>query len=97
MGNNNYVSDYIKSLHDQIQSLKSEVVFLRTKLSGKNETINILDDSLSRNESGNITTDIHHNTNENQIAKEVTDIEEPPPNKIMKTTKIYAIKITAML
>ena len=33
MENNNYLSDYIKSLHDQIQSLKSEVVFLRTELS----------------------------------------------------------------
>ena len=78
MENNNYLSDYIKSLHDQIQSLKSEVVFLRTELSGKNETINILVDSVSRKESGNITTDIHYNAknNENKIAKEVTDIEE---------------------
>ena len=80
MENNNYLSDYIKSLHDQIQSLKSEVVFLRTELSGKNETINILVDSVSRKESGNITTDIHYNAknNENKITKEVTDIEEPP-------------------
>ena len=80
MENNNYLSDYIKSLHDQIQSLKSELVFLRTELSGQNETINILDDSVSRKESGNITTDIHYNakTNENKITKEVTDIQEPP-------------------
>ena len=74
MENNNYFSDYIKSLHDQIQSLESEVVFLRTVLSGKNETINILVDSASRKESGNITTDIHYNAknNENKIIKEVT-------------------------
>ena len=80
MENNNYLSDYIKSLHDQIQSLKSKVVFLRTELSGKNETINILVDSVSRKEAGNITTDIHYNAknNENKNTKEVTDIEEPP-------------------
>ena len=59
MENNNYLSDYIKSIDDQIQSLKREVVFLRTELSGKNETINILVDSVSRTESGNITTNIH--------------------------------------
>ena len=70
----------ILSLHDQIQSLKSEVVFLRTELSGKNETINILVDSVTRKESGNITTDIHYNAknNENKITKEVSDIKEPP-------------------
>ena len=50
MENNNYLSDYIKSLHDQIQSLKSEVVFLKTEISRKNETINILVDSASRKE-----------------------------------------------
>ena len=59
MENNNYLSDYIKSIDDQIQSLKRGVVFLRTELSGKNETINILVDSVSRTESGNITTNIH--------------------------------------
>ena len=55
-------------------------MFLRTELSGKNETINILVDSVSRKESGNITTDIQYNakSNENKIPKEVTDIEEPP-------------------
>ena len=55
-------------------------MFLRTELSGKNETINILVDSVSRKKSGNITTDIHYNVknNENKITKEVTDIEEPP-------------------
>ena len=80
MENNNYLSDYIKSLPDQIQTLKSEVVFLRTELSGKKETVNILVDSASRTESGNITTDIHYNAknNENKITKEVFDIEEPP-------------------
>ena len=80
MENNNYLSDYIKSLHDQIQSLTSEVVFLKTELSGKSETINILVGSVFRKESGNITTDIQYNAknNENKIAKEVTDIEEPP-------------------
>ena len=79
MEDNNYLSDYIKSLHDQIESLRNEVVFLRTELSGKNETINILVDSVSRKESGNITTDILYNgkNNENKITKEVTDIEEP--------------------
>ena len=66
------------SLHDQIQSLKSELVFLRTELSGKNE--NILVDSVSRKESGNITTDIQYNAQnkDNKNKKEVTDIEEPP-------------------
>ena len=80
MENNNYLSDYIKSLHDQIHSLKSEAVFLRTELSVKNETINILVDSVSRKESVNITTDIHSNakSNENKITKDVADMEEPP-------------------
>ena len=80
MENNNYLSDYIKILHDQIQSLKSEVVFFRTELSGKNETMNILVDSVSRKESGNITTDIHYNAknNVNKITKEVTDREKLP-------------------
>ena len=54
-------------------------MFLRTELSGKNETINILVDSVSRKESRNITTDIHYNVinNENKITNKVTDIEEP--------------------
>ena len=81
MENNNYLRDYyIKSLYDETHSLKSEVVFLKIELSGKNETINILVDNVSRKESGNITTDIHYNAknNENKITKEVTDIKEPP-------------------
>ena len=63
-------------------------MFLRTELSGKNETINILVDSMARKESGNITIDIHYNAknNENKITKEVIDIET-----------VYAIKITAVL
>ena len=53
-------------------------MFLRTELSRKNE--NILVDSVSRKESGNITTDIHYNAQnkDNKNKKEVTDIEEPP-------------------
>ena len=83
MQNNNYLSDYIKSLYDQIQSLKGEVMFLKTELSGKNETINILVDSVSRKEYGNITTEIHYNAKnkENKITKEVTDTEEPSHQK----------------
>ena len=56
------------------------MVFLGTELSGKNETINLLVDIVSRKEPGNITTGIHCNAknNENKITKQVTDIEEPP-------------------
>ena len=73
--NNNYLGDYIKSLHDQIESLKNEVLFLRKELSGKNETIKILVDSVSRKETENITTDIQYNTEEreNKITNELND------------------------
>ena len=38
----NYLREYIKSLNDQIHLLKNEVSFLRTELTEKNSTINVL-------------------------------------------------------
>ena len=53
MENDNYLSIYIKSLQDQIESLKSEVHFLRTELKGNKETVKVLVQSVSKKGSGN--------------------------------------------
>ena len=44
----NYLSEYIKSLNDQIHLLKNEVSFPRTELTEKNSTINVLKNNLNR-------------------------------------------------
>ena len=69
----NYLSEYTKSLNDQIHLLKNEVSFLRTELTEKNSTINVLIRNTAKIEADNIRGEnFHYNDriSKNKLTKE---------------------------